>query len=87
MLTEKEVVDKYKDTLLSFTYHEKHCFHFKGIASDGAQIVAFIGGCPDYIYREFIENNEKRSLNIPSKNWNFVQIEKDGNLIFDYHDV
>lgn len=86
MLTTEEFEKAYGDVELTFSSYYKFAFTFSGTAPDGVTITADLGGNSDDIYRESIDNNEKRKVGVICQTWRKVQAFRGEDLIFNYDD-
>jgi hypothetical protein len=50
-ISEQEFLDLYGDTEMQFSSYYKYSFTYKGVAADGMEILARVGGSSDDIYR------------------------------------
>jgi len=55
----EEFCDKYGDIKVKFDSYYKFVFGFKGITKDGEEIVCYVGGNSEDIYRYSVDNKEK----------------------------
>jgi hypothetical protein len=75
-MEKKEILQKYGNCNLEFNCYSKYVFTFSGVAADGTQILANLGGSPEDIYRLNVEANEKVTLK--SLFADYVTLTKDG---------
>jgi hypothetical protein len=85
MLTVEDFQKQYGDVDLTFDSYYKFTFTFAGTAPDGVRIAAGFGGNSDDIYREDVNNNEKRKLGAIEGTWYKVQAWRGDEQIFDYY--
>lgn len=84
-MTFNEVLEKYGDVKLTFSYYYKYQFHYVGYTEDGTKISASVGGDSSDIYRHEVHNNETQSLSVLFPH--SVEITKDGNTIVSLYDI
>lgn len=49
-----EMLDKYGDVPMQFSSYYKYSFTYIGVTADGKELMAFIGGDADGIYRTYV---------------------------------
>lgn len=50
-MTHKEMLELYGEVGLTFANYYKYSFTFKGMTTDGKELMSFVGGSADDIYR------------------------------------
>ena len=60
-MTHEEIIEKYGDVVLEFSYYYKFVFYYRATAEDGITICAQFGGDSDEIYRTQFSPKERLS--------------------------
>lgn len=82
-MSEEEIVEKYGDVELKFHSYYKYSFMYKGMAADGCEVLAWVGGDHNDIYKMDISIDDVESL---KSLWpNLVQIKRDGEEVASFN--
>ena len=85
-MSREEVLDKYGDIQLKFSYYYKYTFIYKAVTDVGTIIIAYVGGCGDEIYRMDLSPKENISaLETEDIVEEEPTISNDGNMICVLH--
>jgi hypothetical protein len=79
MMDKAEVLKKYEDVPLKFASYYKYSFGFRGIAPDGAEIYASVGGDADDIYRFEVRPETERTL---CDGYSYAQVTINGEKVW-----
>ena len=78
MMTEEQVMDKFKNCLLKFDHYYKYTFSFVGYTNDGYKITCRYGGSSEDIYRYDVSATaELRFTELDE--WNSVEVHNGKN--------
>ena len=58
----EEFYEKYKDVSFKFLSYYKFTFTYRGFTDDGEEVRIGVGGIVDYIYREWIVDDDVYSI-------------------------
>lgn len=81
-MDKEQILEKYGNEKVKFSSYYKFTFHFKGVAADGTQIFAAVGGVSDGIYKFEVKVGKEETLN--NLYANYVTLTKDGVEIGSY---
>ena len=81
-MNKEHILEKYGNEKVKFSSYYKYTFNFRGIATDGTEIFASVGGSSDDIYKLDVTADKEETLN---SLWaDFVTLTKDGKEIGSY---
>lgn len=81
-MNKERILEKYGSEKVKFSSYYKYTFNFRGIAADGTEIFAGVGGNSDDIYKLDVTADKEETL---KDLWaDFVTLTKDGRVIGSY---
>ena len=81
-MNKEQILEKYGNEKVKFSSYYKYTFNFRGVAADGTEIHAGLGGSSDDIYKLDVTADKEETLN---GLWaDFVTLTKDGKDIGSY---
>lgn len=61
-MTKEEFIDKWGDTVVTFSHYYKYTFWYKGELGEGVVLEVGYGGSADEIYKFELNNNESQMI-------------------------
>ena len=81
-MNKEQILGKYGNEKVKFSSYYKYTFNFRGVAADGTEILASVGGSSDDIYKLGVTADKEETLN---GLWaDFVELTKEGKNIGSY---
>lgn len=85
-MTKEEVLEKFKDVELLFSYYYKYRFYFECILDDYS-FVGTYGGCHEYIYKTRISNDDSILLKEFAWELDTLQIKEGNKQVFFWEEL
>ncbi len=83
-MDKEQIMANYGNEKLKFSRYYKYTFYFKGMASDGTNILAGVGGDGDSIYKLEVIPDIEETLN--GLDADFCYLKKDGKDVANFDD-